>query len=248
MSRIMEGFTLAPENRPIGDVDLGEATKAINKLAPEFMSRIHDPVLGCCMGGLLGDCLWAIHKDKSPLPVKTEKISMIRSYYQRVLGDEFKPFWSGFVAEFAGATCIDQIGYPVYKPTLTEDTRNGVDFWIDLESPNDDGVRYVAVQVKTMVTECDPRDHIVFPVNSDRSNSDDLIFHWGCTEDRAREIERSSQRLKDYVRGFDNAMGVLMILPSPGSEYSLFNEQTGALSPIFPEILYQEIDQKIISK
>jgi len=246
MANISEGFGLKPENRPIGAVNLQETITAINKLAPEFMLRKHDPVLGCCMGGLLGDFLWTIHRKDAPSSQISKEIGQIRSHYRTILGDDFNLFWAGFVAEYAAASCVNTIGYPVYKPTQVEDTQKGVDFWIDLESPNDRGKQYIAVQVKTVATGCDPRGHLIYPLSHNSPLSNDLFCHWGCPHDGVRRIYESRQKLKKYVGGFDNVEGVVVILPSPGSEHGLFNEQTGSLLPVFPKIFCEELENKVI--
>jgi hypothetical protein len=227
-----------------------EIDSAVENFRHAFRNReINVPEFGSLLGAQMIMELRKVHSDPSLTP--SQKAELVQSVHRTMkpvvegagLGS-YDVFKVGFLGEYSCMSAIDKIGYPVEFAVLEQDTRHGVDFMVDLEDPLDSGVRVLAVQVKTLKMFEEPPE-ILYPIFSSQEVND-LCQKIPTTDTNIDAIYSSTNKLLAYANQFDFVLPVVIILPSPESDFGLFNAQNGLPTKEMLSALVREMDTKVL--
>lgn len=172
-----------------------------------------------------------------------EKIKKIYDFYKEKLGDVGLLInKNGFLAEFAveKAFSVDA-GYSTYASQEDEDKKYKIDLWVDLEPEP----YCLATQIKCIsgVKELN------FIDLSNEFELSDFYHKYGSLIKDYDKFNENINVMTDYCNDQnENIIPVLIVLPSPESEYSLFNARNGMPGEELGNLLAERVENKFLKR
>ena len=199
--------------------------------------------LGSEIGRLLVDELICQHqiskaqKQENSSEDSIRQVEKILRFYQQIMGEkDFMATKNGFLAEFAVIKAISvDAGFGVESSTEDEDCIHKTDLWVDLEG------KALAVQVKC-IKDIDRPYFIDLNLEGEFEEFYDKFGYLF----KARNFLDNIEKIKQYSRGYENGIPVLIVLPSPGSDQAVFNHKTGKPDKKIGDYFYEEIDRRYL--
>lgn len=173
-------------------------------------------------------------------------LEKIYKFYQRIMGQlDFFATQNGVLAEFAVAKAFSKdAGFSAYSATeddkrnIHEDRNHKLDLWVELEN---DAKTVLAVQIKCIRGIKEPTF-----VEIDSPEEFAAFFDRYGYLIKKRGFEGNLEKMRQYSRRYENAVPVLIALPSPGTQDAVFNYKTGLPDKRLGEFLYQEVDKRYL--
>ena len=223
------------KDRRINKRELGERT---GKAMVRYLDRLNIPMSGKRLGDV------AAH------------INLAHKFYREIYEDEYYGVRKGFLAEYAAMRSVYEwiqgsfsrkyADNPnkmprVEYPTNAEDMHDGVDFIINFGSER----KPIAVQVKCFNIDTNI-ESVLFPVTTE-NEAVKLIERFKIKADNTDNftfsVKKSLQNSQRPDSVYDYAY---MVLPSPESSNSVFNETNGLPIPELTEMVGVDIKNKML--